>query len=263
MTENDRPRDDADTPRVWRPAARVAAFVAAAVLVGLAAWVGGIAFAMTGPVGTAVVLFVLALLLVGGALVLAVLAALGPSDAPRGEAGLEWKAERQGLPTDPAAYRDGGLAVAMTTTTVPEADAAAAYLNACGVPAWVDQGYASTTLSHLQYAMNPSGVRVMVPLGRLADARRALAEHAPPGEDVEDGEEQAPPEQQRPKRPLAKRAISAMLLLMGIMMFALIPPTVGDLTAGGGATVAAVGTVIWGLFGLGLCAAGVRGLLRR
>ncbi len=263
MPETDRPRDDAERPRIWRPAARVVAFVAAAVLVGLAIWVGGIAFAMAGPVGTAVVLFVLALLLAGGGLVLAVVAALGPSDAPRGEAALEWKAERRGLPTDPEAYQDGGIGVATTTTTVPEADAAAAYLNACGVPAWVDQGYASTTLSHLQYAMNPAGVRVMVPLGRLADARRALAEHAPHGEEGEEAEEQASPEQPSPKRPLAKRGISAMLLLMGIMMFALIPPTVGDLTAGGGATAAAVGTAIWGLFGLGLCVAGVRGLLRR
>ena len=275
MAENDHPPDDTDTPRTWRPAARVVAFVAAAVLVGLAIWVGGIAFAMAGPVGTAVVLFVLALLLAGGGLVLAVVAALGPSDAPRGEAALEWTAERQGLPTDPEAYQDGGLAVAMTTTTVPEADAAAAYLNACGVPAWVDQGYASTTLSHLQYAMNPSGVRVMVPLGRLADARRALAEHAPQGEEEEDedgheaGEEdletgepgsKAP---SSPKRSLAKRGISAMLLLMGITVFVFIPHTLGGFTVVGGPIAAAVGTAIWGLFGLGLCVAGVRGLLRR
>ncbi|MFO8013149.1 MAG: hypothetical protein R6X20_07570 [Phycisphaerae bacterium] len=193
MTGNNPPPDDTDERRTRTPAVRVLAFVAAAVLIGLAAWVGGIAFALAGPVGTAVVLLVLAALLVGGGLALAVVAALGPSDAPRGEAAMEWKAERRGLPTDPKAYQDGGPAVATTTTTVPEADAAAAYLNACGVPAWVDQGYASTTLSHLQYAMNPSGVRVLVPLGRLGDAQQALADRVPIEEEDEEKAEDPGP----------------------------------------------------------------------
>jgi hypothetical protein len=195
MTENDQPSEETDEAAARRPAVRILAMVAAVLLIGLAAWVGGIAFALAGPVGTAVVLLVLAALLAGGGLVAAVLAALGPSDGPRGEKALEWKAERQGLPTEPEAYQDGGMAVALTTTTVPEADAAAAYLNACGVPAWVDQAYASTTLSHLQYAMNPGGVRVLVPLGRLGDAQQALADRVPAGEEDEDdeGEEETTP----------------------------------------------------------------------
>jgi len=185
---------------------------------------------------------------------------------------LEQRARELGLPTDPEAYQDGGIGVALTTTTVPEADAAAAYLNACGVPAWVDQGYASTTLSHLQYAINPGGVRVMVPVGRLGDAQEALADHTSrrgEEQDTDEEEEEEEPEvsgTETPSPPTqrrAKRAVSGLLILMGIMMLTLLPAGLGPLATGGQRIASAIGTLLRGLFGLGLCVAGLWGLLRR
>ena len=90
---------------------------------------------------------------------------------------LEKRAERLGLPTDPEAWKDGGLAVAATARNVTEADLIANELSAKDIPAWVDQSHAAVMLSHAQFAINPVGVRVLVPLGRLADARTALAEY--------------------------------------------------------------------------------------
>jgi hypothetical protein len=195
MTQPDgHPPDAAGGRRPWRPATRVAAFVAAAVLFGLTVAVGGVAFA-AGAMLVGFILFAVAVLLAAGGILLVVVGLLGPSDAPRGEAGLEWTAERQGLPTDPEAYQDGGLAVATTTATVPEADAAAAYLNARNVPAWVDQGHVSTML--VPNITSPEGVRVMVPLGRLGDAQQALTDREPlqeadegdaAGDDEDEGE---------------------------------------------------------------------------
>jgi len=93
---------------------------------------------------------------------------------------LEDRARSLGLPTDPEAYQDGGLAVAATAYNATEAEVLAAFLNQAGVPAWVD----SPNVARL-YGWSPGyfpdGVRVFVPLGRLADAQAILAEHAKDG----------------------------------------------------------------------------------
>jgi hypothetical protein len=110
---------------------------------------------------------------------------------------LEKRAEELGLPTDPAAYKDGGLAEAALCMTLSEAEMLVALLRANDVPAWV-----KSPLSAIATA-SPMIFPVLVPLGRLADARRLLAEKdlaaaevgPTPGEDY-DAEETAPEEGQ-------------------------------------------------------------------
>ena len=113
-----------------------------------------------------------------GALVLVAIGLLGmPSGAgTKGVDPLEEEAERRGLPTDPAAYQDGGVGVAATTRTTAQAELIAGALNAEGVPAWIDQANIARTLS--LDALLPQGVRVLVPLGRLADAQAIQAKRA-------------------------------------------------------------------------------------
>jgi hypothetical protein len=90
---------------------------------------------------------------------------------------LERRAEDLGLPTDPEAYQDGGLAVAATAFGVNEAELIAAMLRNNDIPAWVEGAGMASWYWHMQFAMHPAGIRVMVPTGRLADAQALLTQH--------------------------------------------------------------------------------------
>jgi len=97
---------------------------------------------------------------------------------------LERRAEQLGLPTDPEAYRDGGLVVAATAFGINEADFLAAMLHSNGIPAWVEGAGMASWYWHMQFGMHPGGIRVLVPAGKLEEAKAILAEHekrpAPP-----------------------------------------------------------------------------------
>jgi len=115
---------------------------------------------------------------------------------------LEQRARELGLPTDPEAYQDGGLAVVARARDLEEAELIAVALRGAGIPAWVPDRATAGWYWHLQYAISPGGMRVMVPLGRLDDARRVLAEHGHPApesaEPIADGDlsETAPPDEE-------------------------------------------------------------------
>ncbi len=89
---------------------------------------------------------------------------------------LERRARELGLPTDPEAYQDGGLAVAARARNLEEAELTAVALRSAGIPAWVPDRATAGWYWHLQYAISPGGMRVMVPHGRLEEARQILAE---------------------------------------------------------------------------------------
>ena len=89
---------------------------------------------------------------------------------------LARRAARDGLPTDPAVYADGGLAVAATAGRLEEAELAASVLRSADIPAWVEGAAAASWFWHMQFGLHPAGIRVMVPAGRLADARRVLTQ---------------------------------------------------------------------------------------
>ena len=84
---------------------------------------------------------------------------------------LEKRAESLGLPTDPEAYQDGGLVEAFSAATLSEADTLVALLRASDVPAWV-----KSPLAAIAGAESEAVFPVLVPLGRLADAQRLIAE---------------------------------------------------------------------------------------
>jgi hypothetical protein len=84
---------------------------------------------------------------------------------------LERRAEQLGLPTDPEAYQDGELAEAAVVNTVQEAQLLAFSLKRSNIPAWVE-GENMALAEGIGYP--PRGLRVLVPLGRLADARRLI-----------------------------------------------------------------------------------------
>jgi len=111
------------------------------------------------------------------------------SQSEKYERYLEARAESLGLPTDPEAYQDGGLAEIAATTTVSGADTLVALLRANGVPAWV-----KAPLSVLAAAPTVSVVSVLVPAGRLADAQRLIAEKGGPYEVPSEGELEVEPE---------------------------------------------------------------------
>jgi len=112
---------------------------------------------------------------------------------------LEHRARKLGLPTDPEAYRDGGLAVAATAGTLEEAELTATTLRGAGIPAWVPDRATAGWYWHLQYAISPGGMRVMVPHGRLDDARQVLAEHpSPPPRPAESAESRDVTEEETP-----------------------------------------------------------------
>jgi hypothetical protein len=135
---------------------------------------------------------------------------------------LERRAEQLGLPTDPAAYQDGGLAEATLCTTIGEAETLVALLRANDVPAWV-----KAPLSAMAGA-SPLIFPVLVPLGRLADARQLLAEEGgteaiPAGEAIEgqpaqeEAGEEDQEEEERPTR-WGPARIFATILVAGLVL---------------------------------------------
>ena len=88
---------------------------------------------------------------------------------------LEKRAARLGLPTDPEAWKDGGLAVAATAYDLGEAELIARQLNARDIPAWVDGANIALLDLPGSSADHPVGLPVVVPRGRLEDARVVLA----------------------------------------------------------------------------------------
>ena len=91
---------------------------------------------------------------------------------------LERRAESLGLPTDPEAYRDGGPAMAFSAHRLEAAEVAASVLRAAGIPAWVEGVHILSWCWHYQFTLYPRGVRVMVPRGRLEEAREVLTPEA-------------------------------------------------------------------------------------
>ena len=94
----------------------------------------------------------------------------------------ERRAMRLGLPTEAEAYQDGGLVEASTAPNLSEAEMLAALLNANGVPAWADAPLSSMYSDGYCRAY----IRVLVPMGRLADAKKLIAEHKSGHEEPEE-----------------------------------------------------------------------------
>jgi hypothetical protein len=127
---------------------------------------------------------------------------------------LEDEVERQGLPTDPEAYRDGGLAVLVRAYSLQEAEVTASLLRGADIPAWVEGAAASSWFWHMQWGMHPGGVRVLVPTGRLADAQAFLEDR---GQEVP-GEKPGEPEEEDPAYRLYRSARGlALVLLIGLI----------------------------------------------
>jgi len=244
----------------WNTSKRILCFVLTVPVICVGVWLLQAGF---GYQGTSLLIGLGILVAAGvvfvGALVLVTIGFLGPPSrtAAKGVHPLEEEAERRGMPTDPAAYQDGGVGVAATGRTTTEAELIAAELNARDIPAWVDQAYASTVLSHAQFALNPDGVRVLVPLGRLADARRVVDETRDQEGTSEEDEEPAP-------RRSLRRTGTAILFLcngLGMMVFAIIlaysaatyGPRLGEVVA----------SILTGFLGLGSLTAGILGLRGR
>jgi hypothetical protein len=137
---------------------------------------------------------------------------------------LEERAEELGLPTDPEAYQDGGLVPAATGINLAQADVLATVLKASGIPAWVDSPLSALYSDGYQRPR----IAVLVPLGRLADARRLIAEHAhheTPTEESPDAPEPAAP---TPRRSKARVAASLIILGFGIGEVLLVLLAVGE-----------------------------------
>jgi hypothetical protein len=184
---------------------------------------------------------------------------------------LEKRAEELGLPTDPEAYQDGGLAVAASALHISEADTIAALLNANGVPAWVEAPLAGGF--YAGYA--PSEVRILVPNGRLADAQRLIAEHPHQESPPEEGEETpeaalapqpavvlpAEPAAPTPRRSTARVAASLIILGFGILIaLQTVSITLSDKSPWGSAKI--WGLCVMGALAAGACVIGIRGLKR-
>jgi hypothetical protein len=104
-----------------------------------------------------------------------------PSDE-QDESYFERRARQMGLPTDPEAYQDGGLVPVASSSNQMEAEIIASVLNAADVPAWVESPNMAHMLGMANPGLFPEGVRVLVPLGRLEDAKKVLAESRRQGE---------------------------------------------------------------------------------
>ncbi|MDK1030788.1 MAG: hypothetical protein QGD94_02150 [Planctomycetia bacterium] len=89
---------------------------------------------------------------------------------------IEKRARALGLPCNPEAHQDGGMASAATAYTISEADVIASVLNSADIPAWVDAPRSAMMLWHMQAGTRAGGIRVLVPFGRLKDAQQVLAE---------------------------------------------------------------------------------------
>jgi hypothetical protein len=194
-------------------------------------------------------------------------------DDPQFEKYLERRAEQLGLPTDPAAYQDGGLAVAGTARNLPEAEVLATMLKANDIPAWVDSPLSAL---YAQGYQRPR-IAVLVPLGRLADAQRIMAEHATRSPSIEAeiekelegsageaGEDATAQETAKPalRRPLARTVASIILLGAGLVEFGLAwAEALRTRTPWTPASVLTLGLVL--LIGLLFCAAGIVGLVSK
>jgi hypothetical protein len=110
---------------------------------------------------------------------------------PAYERYLERRAEQQGLPTDPEAYQEGELALLTTAYGVQEAELLVALLRGSDIPAWIEGEHMASWNWHMQLGLNPRGIRIVVPGGRIEDARAALEEHRKAGDELRD---QEPPE---------------------------------------------------------------------
>ncbi len=175
-----RPSVDLTGGAGWPFATRVLGLAGAAALLGLSVWLGHAAMRSGASLPAALAMFAGAFVLLGAALTAAIVGVLGcPVRAPGRADPLEVKAGDLGLPTDPEAYQDGGLAEAATAYTAPEAELIAGVLKGAGIPAWVDAPRVANLYGTTSPALFPGGVRVLVPLGRLADAKQLLAEYRP------------------------------------------------------------------------------------
>jgi len=177
---------------------------------------------------------------------------------------LEKRAEELGLPTDPAAYQDGGLVPAGTADNLAQADALASLLRASDIPAWVN-----APLATLLGGAAPM-FSVLVPLGRLADAQRFIAEHphqeAPPEEEEEtpdkpaSEEPEAAPEPPASSRSGARMAAALIILVAG---FGGLAYTVAGIASASGLSLLDwVKLAVCGALSILVCAFGIRGLLR-
>jgi hypothetical protein len=186
---------------------------------------------------------------------------------------LEKRAEELGLPTDPEAYQDGGLAVAAIEGTLAGAEMLAALLKSNNVPAWVKSPLATLM------AAEPQQCSVLVPSGRLADAQRIIAEHPhreepeeaaeEPGAPAEEPEEVAEPATEAPEaaaepaapRPVAQTVSSAVILLIGLGGLAY---TIAAVAAGEGlAGLSLVRVAVCGILSAAVSAVGILGLMPR
>jgi len=125
---------------------------------------------------------------------------------------IEKRARDLGLPTDPAAYQDGGLAAVAAAYTISEADLIASVLNSADIPAWVDAPRSAVMLWYMQAGTRAGGIKVLVPLGRLKDAQEILGKKpAPPSEEAE--HTKAETLKNEAKRLLSRGAVIALFLL--------------------------------------------------
>ena len=90
---------------------------------------------------------------------------------------LEKRVDREGQPTEPEAYQDGGLAVAATAYSVEEAHVIASVLRSEDIPAWVQGANIAGWYWHAQLGLQTGGVPVTVPLARLGEAQSVLESH--------------------------------------------------------------------------------------
>jgi len=130
---------------------------------------------------------------------------------------LEKRAHQLGLPTDPAAYQDGGLAVAEVAPDLQQAELIAGVLRGADVPAWVEGSHMAAWNWHMQLALHPRGIRVLVPQGRLEEARAALRQARQDGAQyrAEEPAEDSAPDPGYPYYRSAQRM--AYLLLIGLI----------------------------------------------
>jgi len=182
MPENDQPTDDADTPRglTLALASLVGHIVGMATGGAVGAWLVMEALDAPGPTWSR------AAFGVGGVLLSVAGLGLGVGGIRRfvswvqtdayGRV-LEHRARELGLPTDPEAYRDGGLAVAATAFDLEEARIIASALCQADIPAWVEGEAMAAWYWHLRMGLHREGIRVLVPLGRLAEAREVVEQH--------------------------------------------------------------------------------------
>jgi len=233
MAENDRSQETADADEPRGLAVAVLSFIGhvlgTVLCAALAAWFIAEAVQAPGPMWSRVVFGGVGVAVGVGGLALGVrgvrwFVRWARSDAYHRH--VERRARQLGLPTDPEAYQDGGLAVAATAPNLNEAEVLALALNQAGIPAWVPDRATAGWYWHMQYAISPRGMRVMVPLGRLEDAQQVLAEHdnvtPPPAAETADALDAGSPEALDPEAAAAdasaerlfKRAKGLLVVLL-------------------------------------------------